>query len=173
MSRYPWTEYSERFLASMEGVWADSTWKGVQRRLRRMGYEMQQHFLSKKISTTSPRTMTPEDVRFHLVHRRKLDLTQSEYSHELTAMITFFDFCGNTAVRVCLRTTEDFDGRSLDGPYTVLAVFTGYNHGDLPIGHRKNEECWRPDSNRRTPTRKDLESFAFDQAWQLQLKRMM
>lgn len=33
------------------------------------------------------------------------------------------------------------------------------------------EECRRPDSNRRTPTRRDLESLAFDQAWQLRHMR--
>lgn len=103
MSRYPWEEYANRFLDLMVGVWADSTWKGMDRRLRRMGREIRGHYDAHRISTSSPRTMTPEDVRYHLVYRRNLGLTPSEYSHELTAMITFFDFCENTAVRVCLR----------------------------------------------------------------------
>lgn len=38
---------------------------------------------------------------------------------------------------------------------------------DSQISSIGEEECRRPDSNRRTPTRRDLESLAFDQAWQL------
>lgn len=103
MSRYPWEEYSNRFLASMDGIWADTTWKAMNRRLRRMGQEIRTYADSGRISTSSPRTMTPEDVRYHLVRRRRMNLTQSEYSHELTAMTLFFDFCENPAVRTCIR----------------------------------------------------------------------
>lgn len=103
MSRYPWDEYAQRYLDSMVGIWSDMTHKGVARRLRRMGLDIRSEFERKKISTTSPRTMTPDDVRVHLVYRRSLGQTPSEYSHELTCMTSFFDFCENTAVRACLR----------------------------------------------------------------------
>lgn len=75
----------------------------MSRRYRRMGRDIRTAFDTGMISTSSPRTMTPEDVRHHLIYRRGLGLSQTEYSHEYTAMMTFFDFCGNPAVRTCIR----------------------------------------------------------------------
>lgn len=103
MSRYPWEEYTARYMDSMMGIWSDITWKAMNRRLRRMGLDIRKHHSEGKISTTSPRTMTLDDVRIHLVYRRSLGHTSKEYAHEISAMKDFFDYCENPAVRSCLR----------------------------------------------------------------------
>lgn len=75
MSRYPWEEYVNRYLSSMQGIWADTTRKAMHRRYRRTGQDIRTAFDSGMISTSSPRTMTPEDVRHHLVYRKSLGLS--------------------------------------------------------------------------------------------------
>lgn len=103
MSRYPWEEFVSRYMDSMIGIWSEATWKAMNRRLRRMGLDIRKHLSDGKISTSSPRSMTLDDVRFHLVYRRSLGYTCKEYSHEVSAMKDFFDYCENPAVRSCLR----------------------------------------------------------------------
>ena len=103
MSRYPFEEYAARFMESMTGVYSDVTVSKNIRRYRRMARDFRSHFEAGNISTTSPKNMTPEDVRFHLLYRKGLDYSKSEYSHEVTALIMLFDYCENMAVRTCLR----------------------------------------------------------------------
>ena len=103
MSRYPFEEYSDRFLESMVGVYSDATLTKYRRRYRRMARDLRRLHDEGKVSTTSPRSMDVEDVRAHLQYRRSLDLSKSEYSHEVTALTVLFDFCENMAVRTCLR----------------------------------------------------------------------
>ena len=103
MSRYPFEEYSERFLESMVGVYSDATLTKYRRRYRRMARDLRRLHDDGKISTTSPKSMDAEDVRVHLQFRRSLELSKSEYSHEVTALVVLFDFCENMAVRTCLR----------------------------------------------------------------------
>lgn len=103
MSRYPFDEFSNKYLEVMTGVYAPVTLQHTRRRLRRMGLDIRQHHADGRISTTSPKLMTVEDVRVHLVYRRSLGYSAKEYSHELTAMTGLFDFVGNGAVRACLK----------------------------------------------------------------------
>ena len=103
MSRYPFEEYARRFMESMTGVYSEETASKISRRYHRMARDFRTHFESGKISTTSPKNMTPEDVKYHLLYRKGLGYSKSEYSHEVTALIVLFDFCENMAVRTCLR----------------------------------------------------------------------
>lgn len=103
MSRYPFEEYAARFMESMTGIYSEATVSKNTRRYRRMAMDIRRHFEMGKISTTSPKSMTPEDVRYHLQYRKGLGYSKSEYSHEVTAMTVLFDFCENMAVRTCLR----------------------------------------------------------------------
>ena len=103
MSRYPFEEYSERFLESMVGVYSEATLTKYRRRYRRIARDLQDHLKTGGIKTTSPKSMNADDVRFHLLYRRGLGYSRSEYSHEVTALVVLFDFCENSAVRACLK----------------------------------------------------------------------
>lgn len=103
MSRYPFIEYARSYMESMQGYYSEATYTRYLRRYERMSREMVEHQKSGKISTSSPRSMTAEDVRYHLTYRKSLGYSASEYGHEITTMIVLFDFCENTAVRTCLR----------------------------------------------------------------------
>ena len=126
MSRYPWEEFANKFLDSMYGVYAEITWKDMNRRLRRIGLDIRKHHDAGKISTTSPKRMTPEDVRYHLSYRRGLGYTNDEYRHEVNTFVVFFDFCENSAVRTCLR------------KYPVLK----------PVDGHRRLECLSPEERR-------------------------
>ncbi len=103
MSRYPFEEFAAKFMASMDGVYSDATFVRYSRRYKRMALDIRNHYATGKISTTSPKKMTPEDVRHHLKYRKSLGYSDSEYSHEITTMTVLFDFCENPAVRTCLN----------------------------------------------------------------------
>ncbi len=103
MSRYPFEEFANKFMASMDGVYSEATFVRYTRRYKRMGLDIRNHSEKGLISTTSPKRMTPEDVRVHLKYRKSLGYSDSEYAHEVTTMIVLFDFCENSAVRTCLR----------------------------------------------------------------------
>ena len=103
MSRYPFVEYAREYMESMRGYYSEATYTRYLRRYERMGREMVDHYKAGRISTSSPKSMTPEDVRYHLTYRKGLGYSASEYGHEVTTMIVLFDYCENTAVRTCLR----------------------------------------------------------------------
>lgn len=103
MSRYPFAEYAREYMETMRGYYSDATYTRYLRRYERMAREMVDHYKEGGISTTSPRTMTAEDVRYHLSYRKGLNYSASEYGHEVTTMVVLFDFCENPAVRTCLR----------------------------------------------------------------------
>lgn len=103
MSRYPFVEYAREYMDSMHGYYSEATYTRYLRRYERMAREMVDHYNAGKISTTSPKRMTAEDVRYHLTYRKGLGHSASEYGHEVTTMIVLFDYCENPAVRTCLR----------------------------------------------------------------------
>lgn len=103
MSRYPFEEFSTQFMASMVGVYSDVHWTTLQRRYRRMSLDIRRLHDEGRISSTSPKKMTAEDIRVHLVYRKGLGYSAKEYAHEVNALIILFDFCENMAVRSCLR----------------------------------------------------------------------
>ena len=103
MSRHPFIEWSERYMESMEGYYSPATAKRYAARFRRMNIEFVSHYENGSITTSSPKSMTAEDVAFHLRYRKAKGLSASEYGHEVTQLIVLFDYCENPAVRTCLR----------------------------------------------------------------------
>ena len=102
MSRYPFEEFSNEFMVSVKGIYSDAHHKGLVRRYRRIGRDLRTLHAEGKISTTSPKTMTPEDVKACFVHKKGLGHSAREYAHEVNAFILLFDYVGNMAVRTCL-----------------------------------------------------------------------
>ena len=86
----------------MKGIHSPVTWDIVSRRYVRMSRDINSHYAQKKISTTSPMTMTVEDIRYHLTYIRSLNHSKSEYQKEVSAFISLFDYCSNMSVRTCL-----------------------------------------------------------------------
>ena len=103
MSRYPFEEFSNEFMVSVKGIYSDAHHKSLVRRYRRIAIDLRRHYAEGRITTTSPKKMTPEDVKYHLVYRKSLGYTQREYGHELNAFTVLFDYVGNMAVRTCLK----------------------------------------------------------------------
>ena len=102
MSRYPFEEFSNEFMVSVQGIYSDAHHKSLARRYRRIGRDLRTLHADGRISTTSPKTMTAEDVKACFVHKMGLGHSAREYAHEVNAFILLFDYVGNMAVRTCL-----------------------------------------------------------------------
>jgi len=95
-------EFAAEYLDTVRGVRSDDSVRILERRYRRIDRDLRAEYDSGRISTTSPKKMTVEDVRIHLQYRLSLGFTASEYKHELGAFISLFDYVGNPAVRSCI-----------------------------------------------------------------------
>ncbi len=102
MSRYPFEEYANQFLDSVKEFYSPVTWKGLQRRYRRINHDLVALQRVSGLSSTSPNRMTSDDIRIYLSWRRSLGYSNKEYSHEVNALTILFDFVGNSAVRQCM-----------------------------------------------------------------------
>ena len=109
MSRYPFEEFVKSFLLKVQPpIYSEDYHKRLTRRYSRIHRDLIRYYGEGKISTTSPRTMTVNDVAYHLSFRRSMKhkggqfYSYSEYSHEVSALIILFDFVGNMAIRRCL-----------------------------------------------------------------------
>lgn len=103
MTRYPFMEFAEAFLASRVGVWSDITVKGVGRRYRRMDRDIRLLRSENKISSSSPQHFTSDDVKVFVAYRKALGLSKSELSKDITYLKQLCEYCDNGAVSSCLR----------------------------------------------------------------------
>ncbi|MFA6691964.1 MAG: site-specific integrase [Saccharofermentanales bacterium] len=103
MARYPYAEYSKRFMEEMQGIYSPVVWEVVNRRYKRQARDVQELFDSKKIKSSSPCKMDLYDVRALLVQRKALGHSYSEYSKEIAALSNLFVYCDNLAVARCLQ----------------------------------------------------------------------
>ena len=103
LSKYPFMEYADEFMASMRGVYAEATWDSVYRRYRRQSKDLVRLKAEGKISSTSPKTMTVEDVRQFLAMRKNMDLSTTEMQKEIIYLRAIFDFCESKSLDACLR----------------------------------------------------------------------
>lgn len=102
MGRHPFGEYAEKYMESVRGVYAEETWKNRARRYRRMGQKMIELKNEGKISTTSPKTMTPEDVRVYILYCKER-VSTADLAHEVNALRRLLNFVDNHAVEICLN----------------------------------------------------------------------
>lgn len=103
MSKYPFKEKAEEFMDSRKGCIAELSWKGLDRRYRRMEREFILLKEQGQISTLSPQKMTDEDVKAYLLYRKAKKTSASDFSHDISALNQLLSFCGNPAVVACLN----------------------------------------------------------------------
>jgi site-specific recombinase XerD len=102
MTKYPFMNYVNEFMKRMNGVYALTTWKTAMRRYDRINSDVMILYREGKISSTSPKSMTIDDVREYLTYRRSFDYSGKEYSHDESALKKLFKFAKNDAVEDCL-----------------------------------------------------------------------
>lgn len=102
MGRHPFKEYAEKYMESVRGVYAEETWKNRARRYNRMNNKLIELKEAGRISTTSPKSMTPEDVRVYILHCKEKQST-ADLVHEVNALRKILNFADNHAVEICLN----------------------------------------------------------------------
>lgn len=101
MSRHPFGDYAEKFMASMRNVYSEETWRTKERRYRRIERDLIELKSKGKISTLSPTKMTPEDLRVHFtLHKSKVG--PGDMGHEVAAFRRLLEHVGNSSVNICL-----------------------------------------------------------------------
>jgi len=103
MSKYPFKEKADEFMDSRKGCIAELSWKGLDRRYRRMERELIMLKEQGAISTLSPQKMGEDDIKAFLVYRKGKKVSASDLSHDISALNQLLSFCGNPAVVACLN----------------------------------------------------------------------
>ena len=102
MGRHPFKEYADKYMESVRGVYAEETWKNRARRYNRMNNKLIELKEAGKITTTSPKSMTPEDVRVYILYCKERQ-SPADLVHEVNALRKILNFADNHAVEVCLN----------------------------------------------------------------------
>ncbi len=101
MSAHPFLDYANKYMDKMEGVYSEETLKTRKRRYRRMNRDMIALKEQGKISTLSPKNMTPEDVFVYLTyHNGKVGAT--DMVHERACLKGLLEHCGNAAYSLAI-----------------------------------------------------------------------
>lgn len=88
-------------MALMRGVYSDETWKTRYRRYNRMNLMFLDLKAKGLVSTTSPKTMTSEDVRTYIIERKK-QVQASDLVQDINALNKLCLYLDNNAVTTCL-----------------------------------------------------------------------
>ena len=106
MSRYPFAEKAQEYMASRRGCIKDNTWKVQSRRYKRIEMDLMVLNKAGRVSTLSPKHITPEDVREYIVSRKDAGVGNSDLKHDITALNQLLKFSSNNAVEVCMTKYE-------------------------------------------------------------------
>lgn len=94
--------YGTDYVKAMDRRYAPLTKEALVRRYRRMDKDAYYLYKQGIIDNLSPNTMTMDDVHNYLAYRMNLKVTDSEMDHEIAAMKSVFEYCGNGAVHQAL-----------------------------------------------------------------------
>lgn len=100
MSRYPFRVAVNRYMAAYDGVYAESTYKELDRRFRRIGRILSDLRSSGSISTCDPSNFTPEDIKSFAVALRRTGMSPGALQHDVGTLGVLCLFCGNDCVRL-------------------------------------------------------------------------
>lgn len=101
MSAHPFLDYANKLMDKMENVYSEETLKTRKRRYRRMERDVIALKEQGKLSTMSPKSMTPEDVFTYLTyHNGKVGAT--DMVHERACLKGLLEFCGNSAYSLAM-----------------------------------------------------------------------
>ena len=96
-------DYVDEYMSIRKNTLAFGTYKRMYARYRRQNRDIIRLRSIKKISSTSPAKMKPEDVRAYILYRLSLELSNKEMSHDISALSGLFTFAGNIALQTCLQ----------------------------------------------------------------------
>lgn len=100
MSRYPFRSATKDFMRAYEGVYAETTYRELDRRYRRIARIFEELRSEDKVSTTDPAKMSPEDVReFATYLRRVRDVSPGSLQHDVGTLQALCMYFGNDCVR--------------------------------------------------------------------------
>ena len=134
-------EFVNEFMAGMEGVYSPATVPGLMRRYRRISRELITLKESGKISSTSPKKMTPEDIKAFLVMRRSKDLSRSEIRRDISALSNICTYCENNCVKLCLLRYPRLKPTSRSDPR--LTSFTAKEYEKIIFAFQRCEHDFR------------------------------
>ena len=102
MTRYPFRSQAQKFLLEYRHVYSKLTYDERERRLRRMERDLESLWKEKKISSIDPAKMTHQDVKayYGLLRGR---MSANGISHELGALHSLCQFCGNQCVETARK----------------------------------------------------------------------
>lgn len=103
MSRYPFIERAEEYMAARHSEYAASSMDVIMRRYRRMEREMIDLKEKGVISTLSPAKMTEDDVKQYILYRKGKKNGNSDITHDISALNNLLIFADNVAVEKCLQ----------------------------------------------------------------------
>ena len=100
MNRYPFRSVALKYLDEYDGVYAESTYKELHRRFRRIERILSGMKASGEVSTTDPSKITPEDVKNFAVHlRRSCGISPGALQHDIGTLGMLCMYSGNDCVR--------------------------------------------------------------------------
>ncbi len=98
MGRYPFLAYSRKYLETVGNIYAETTVKELDRRLRRTSRDLQSLKEKGLIDTTDPKKMGEREVSAYMKLLRSRGLSENGQRHSITAMSAVLLFCGNPIV---------------------------------------------------------------------------
>ena len=101
MTKYPFEEKANEFLAFRKGILSESSYKELDRRLRRINREMIMLKDKGEISTLSPAKMTADDIKAYFLYRKSRKVSASDIEHDFGTLDQLLSFNDNAAVRTC------------------------------------------------------------------------
>lgn len=102
MAKYPFKEKADEYLELVRVTMADTSYKVLARRYRRMERDLINLYESKQIKTLAPKKMDEDDVLAYLKYRREKKVSASDYNHDISALRQLLRYNDNTAVDKCL-----------------------------------------------------------------------
>ena len=90
--------YGIKYVQAMDRRYAPLTKEAMIRRYKRMDKDVDYLYKTGVINNVSPVSMTKEEVYNYLAYRMNLGVSDSEMDHEIAAMKSVFNYCGNKAM---------------------------------------------------------------------------
>ncbi|MBR4685560.1 MAG: site-specific integrase [Candidatus Methanomethylophilaceae archaeon] len=141
MSTYPFKEKAQEYLLYRKGIIAESSYKELDRRLRRIEREMIALRDKGEMSTLSPTKMSPDDIKAYILYRKARKVSASDLEHDIGTLNQMLLFFGNPAVTQCIqrnlgikprRSSQRLDPLPEDVYKTILAKWKEIDLNDFP-----------------------------------------
>lgn len=119
------SRYGMKYVQAMDRRYAPLTKEAMVRRYKRMDKDVDYLYKTGVINNLSPVAMTKEEVHNYLVYRMNLGVFDSEMDHEIAALKSVFNFCGNKAMDEALAAYPNLKPKKHSGrlptmPYELV-----------------------------------------------------